>query len=187
MIKLNLVPSEILAKAHQKQQMLQVAAAGVAVLGLIGLISAGHFYKLKSLENTLAADNAKLKKLQVIVDKVEELERTAAAVRARLNVIVDLLKGRTLYPHFMSDFVRSVPLGVRVRSVAAAGGGSTAGPLKLTMAAESKTNEDIAGWVKNMETSGLFTNAELGPVTAAGANETKLLSFTMTVVYTPKL
>jgi Tfp pilus assembly protein PilN len=185
MIKVNLVPAEILAKAEQKQQMLQAAAAGVVVLAVIALVSMSHYYKLESIEKKLAKQQSDLKKLEVIVAKVEELERTAAAVRARLNVITDLLKSRPLYPYFMSDFVRSVPTGVRVKALTTAGGGSNAGPIKLNIQAEARTNEDIAEWVRRMEEMGRFSATELGPVqTLEGSN---INNFTMTSVYTAQL
>jgi Tfp pilus assembly protein PilN len=192
-IKINLVPAEILAKAAQKQQMLQAGAAGVALLVLLAMISAGHYFTLERLNRSLAEKNARLKKLEVIVAQVEELERTAAALRARLGVITDLLKGRTLYPYFMSDFVRSVPPGVRLKSVTTAGGGSAGGAIKLTMTAEGNTNDDIAVWMRKMEKfseaktegearpGGKFTNIELGPVNAGGQG----YNFSVTAIYQP--
>ena len=196
MIKVNLVPSDILAKAHQKQQVLQAAAAGVVALGLIALVSAGHFYTLQSLKSKLKVDQAKLKQLEAVVAQVEELERTAAAVRARLGVITDLLKGRTTYPYFMTDLARCVPQGVRVKSLTTAGGGSSAGPMKLTITAEALTNDSVADWLRRMEAfgdgkgpvgetrlPGKFSGVELGAVSAAAG----VYSFTVTAVYTPSL
>jgi len=186
MIKVNLVPAEILAKAQQRQRIIQAAAAGACAILLVLGVSLGHWMNLKRLETRLAKGTAELKRLEIIVAKVEELERTVGAVRTRLNVITDLLKSRPLYPYFMSDFARSVPLGVRVRSLSTSGGGSGGSPLRLTMAAESRTNEDIASWVKRLEASGRFANVELGPVTSAGGAE-PVYSFTLTSVYTPSL
>ena len=186
MIKVNLVPPEILAKARQRQQALQAAAAGVALALVIVGASLVHFVGLKRLEGRLAVGQAELKKLEVIVAKVEELERTVNAVRARLNVITDLLKGRPLYSYFMSDLVRSVPSGVRIRTLGTEGGGSSAVPLKLTMSAESRTHEDIAAWTRKMEELGKFSTIELGPVTTVEGAE-KLFTFSMTAVYTPTL
>jgi Tfp pilus assembly protein PilN len=183
MIKVNLVPADILAKAQQKQQALQAAALGVLVLIIVTMVSIGHYYRLNRLEHTLAIDNIELKKLEVIVAKVEELEKTAAAVRARLNVITDLLKGRPLYPYFMSDFVKSVPSGIRVKTLTTSGGGSAAGALKLSMGAQARTNEEIAAWVRKMEETGRFSAVELGPVTSDGS----LYTFSLTSTYTPQL
>lgn len=185
MTKINLVPAELLAKAKQKQQVLQAAAIGAMVLVLVLLVSVGHYFRLTRLESQLAKQQETLKKLEVIVAKVEELERQASAVRSRLKVVNDLLKGRQLYPVFMSDFVRSVPPGVRVKTLNTSGGGSSVGPVKLVMTAEAVSDEDIAAWVKRMEASGRFSGAELGAIT--GSATERLFSFSLTVVYTPAL
>lgn len=186
MIKVNLVPSEILAKSEQKHRALQAGVVGFLLVLLVIGISFLHWFKLERLEKTLAEDAVKLKKLEVIVAKVEQLEREAKAVRDRLAVIETLLKGRSLYPYFMSDFVRSVPLGVRVKTLTTTGGGSAASPLRLSIAAESRSNEDIAGWVRKMEDSGKFLNVELGGVTGTEGAE-RVYNFTLTTLYTPTL
>lgn len=157
MIKVNLVPAEILAKAQQKQQMLQVLAAGVLGLLVVIAISFGHWYSLKRLQIKYESDQAELRKLEVIVAKVEELEKTAQALKARFNVIKDLLRARRLYPHFMSDFARSVPSGVWVKSLSTMGGGSDGSPVKLAIGAEARSGRDIADWVATM--SGMQANA----------------------------
>ena len=183
MIKINLVPAEILAKAAQRQQVMQATAVGIVAAVFIAIASAAHYWRLTRLEGQLAYDQGELKKLQVIVDQVEELEKTAQAVRARLNVINDLLKGRPLYPRFMADFVRSVPAGVQIKTLNTTGGGSAASPVKLTITAQARTEEDIALWTRKMAESGRFSSVELGPVTEA----TESYSFTMTSTYTPQL
>ncbi|MBI5630355.1 MAG: PilN domain-containing protein [Elusimicrobia bacterium] len=186
MIKINLVPAEILAKAQQKQQMIQAGVGAGFILLLVVGISVAHWFKLKRLERHAATQQAQLKKLEVVVAKVEELEKTAGAVRSRLSVITDLLKGRPLYPYFMSDFVRSVPMGVRVKSLSTSGGGSAAGPLKISLSADSRSNEDIAAWIKKLEQSGRFGQVEMGPVTAVDGAE-RVYTFTLISVYTPQL
>lgn len=64
MIKINLVPAEILAKAHQRQQNLQVAAAVVLVLAVVVMISLGHYWSLTKLEGQLGEDNLRLEELK---------------------------------------------------------------------------------------------------------------------------
>lgn len=182
MIKINLVPPELIAKARQRQQAAQAAVFGGIVLVIVLLISLFHYARLMSLQSDLADREAEFKRLEAIVAKVEELEKTAGALKARLGVINDLLKGRPAYPVFMSDLARVVPSGVTLRSVTTTGGSTT--PMKLNFAAESRSSQDIAAWVKNMEANGKFTNLELGPVSAAATGS---LTFTMTGIYTPKL
>jgi Tfp pilus assembly protein PilN len=184
MIKINLVPAELLAKARQKQQLMQAAAGGVVVACFVALLSMAHYWSLARVDRQLAYDQAELKKLQTIVNQVEELEKTAAAVRSRLNVINDLLKGRALYPRFMADFVRSVPLGVHIKGLSTTGGGSNAAPVKLSVNGEARSPQDVADWSRKMSESGYFSNIELGSISAAA---TAGYTFSLTSIYTPHL
>lgn len=184
MIKINLVPAEILAKARQKQQVVQITVIAVVAAVLIAGVSLMHFLKAGRLEAKLRENEAELAKLAVVVEKVKELERTASAVRARLKVINDLLKGRALYPFFMSDFTKTVPAAVWVKNLSTTSSGVT---IKLNISAESPTSEDIAGWIKAMDQSGKFSNTEMGPVSTSEGDSGKVYSFTLTTLYTAKL
>ena len=180
MIKVNLVPSELLAKAKQRQLLLQGAVIGSLMALVLVVVSFGHWYGKHALEITLAADEAELKRLDRVVKQVEELEKAAAAVRARLNVIEDLLLGRAFYPIFMSEFAKSVPPGIKVNSMNT--GASTPGTIRLAVNAVANYNEDIAAWVKTLEKNVRFGSVELGPVSASGTQ----FNFGMTAMYTSK-
>lgn len=180
MIKVNLVPAELLAKAKQRQLLLQGAVLGSLLLLVLSVVSFGHWYGKHALEITLAADESELKRLDRVVKQVEELEKAAAAVRARLNVIESLLLGRAYYPIFMSEFAKSVPAGIKVNSMNTSG--LNPGTIKLSIAAIANSNEDIAAWVKTLEKNAKFATIELGPVTAAGAQ----YNFAITATYTSK-
>ena len=144
------------------------------------VVSFGHWYGKHTLEITLIADENELKRLDAVVKQVEELEKAAAAVRARLNVIEDLLLGRAYYPIFMSEFARSVPPGVRVNSMGTAAG--TPGTVKLSIAAVASSNEEIAAWIKTMEKNPKFTMIELGAVAVSGTS----YNFALSAMYTSK-
>lgn len=182
MIKVNLVPAEILAKARQKQLMLQAAVIGGLLAVVLALVSLGHWFGLLRLESDFSYKEAKLKKLSAIVAQVEELEKAAAAVRARLGVIEDLLKGRSFYPIFMSEFARTVPAGVRVTQLNTSTVGNNG--LKMSVSATASTNEDVAAWIKALEADSHFAGVELGAVTSGGP---RIHTFTVTATYTIKL
>jgi Tfp pilus assembly protein PilN len=180
MIKVNLVPAEILAKAKQRQMLVQGAVLGSLMALVLVVVSFGHWYGKHTLEITLSVDEAELKRLDRVVKQVEELEKAAAAVRARLNVIEDLLLGRAYYPVFMSEFARSVPAGVKVNTL----GTSTAAPgtIKLSISAIANSNEEIAAWVKTLEKNPKFAMIELGAVSVSGTS----YNFAVTATYTSK-
>jgi|CXWL01.1.fsa_nt_gi Tfp pilus assembly protein PilN len=183
MIKVNLVPSELLAKAKQRQLVLQAAFIGGFLLCVLAGFSVYHWYGKHSLEQQLIGNEAELQRLDAIVKQVEELEKAASAVRSRLAVIEDLLLGRSYYPIFMSEFARTVPAGVRVISMATTS--QAPGSIKLTISAVSNSNEDIAAWVKTMEKNVKFGAVELGNVASAGAG-TGQYNFALTASYTSK-
>jgi Tfp pilus assembly protein PilN len=112
MIKVNLVPQEILDKEIQRHRMMQVGVVA-AIIGvmLIG-VSFSHYRHKTAVIAQLEEENKTLKHFQDIVDKVNAFEAKAAAVRARLNVMNDLIKSRELYPIFMVDIIESFPDGV---------------------------------------------------------------------------
>ncbi|OGS36418.1 MAG: hypothetical protein A2506_08205 [Elusimicrobia bacterium RIFOXYD12_FULL_66_9] len=182
MIKINLVPAEILAKARQKQLMLQAAVVGGLLAMVLVLVSLGHWFGLLRLESDFSYKESKLKKLSAIVAQVEELEKASAAVRARLGVIEDLLKGRSFYPIFMSEFARTVPSGVRIVQMNTTTVGNNG--LKLSVSATATSNEHVAAWIKTLEADSHFAGVELGAVNASGAN---LRTFSVVATYTIKL
>jgi Tfp pilus assembly protein PilN len=180
MIKVNLVPADILAKARQRQLMLQGAVVAGGLVVMLAAISLVHWYGIYSLRSHLSYQEAELRRLDAIVKQVEELEKAANAVRARLGVIEDLLRGRSYYPVFMSDFARGVPPGVRVVSMNTAGAGP--GAIKLTITAFGNSNDDVAAFARRLEENPKFTAVELGAVSASGTG----FNFGITTTYTSK-
>ena len=183
MIKVNLVPSDILAKAQQRQQVFQLGVVGAGVLVLVALVSVAHFSKAVQLEGAQKQQEAEYAKWQEEVKLIENLERQAAELRKRLTVVSDLLKGRPLYAKFMTDVVKTMPGGVWVKSITTSSAGNT---VKVQMGAEATSPEEIREWVRRMDGSGRFTAVEIGAVTASSALP-RIFSFNMTGTYTAEL
>lgn len=182
MIKVNLVPGEILGKARQRQLALQASVVGGLLAIVLIIVSVVHWFGLHVLQSDFSYKQSKLQKLSAIVSQVEELEKESAAVHARLGVVENLLKGRAFYPLFMSEFAHTVPAGVRVTQLTTVIQPNSA--VKLSISAVASANEEVAAWMRALEKNGRFANVELGPVTAAGPRQ---YSFTISTVYTLKL
>jgi type IV pilus assembly protein PilN len=180
MIKINLVPQEILDKELERQRGIQASAA-VGLLGVVLLVvSMSHYYKSVRLEKILKEDQAKFDKLQAIVAKVEELERTVQAVRSRLNVMQDLLVNRPLYPRFMEDLLRTLPPGVWLTGMTSTADGNG---LKVGMSSKALTSEDVAQWLRTLGKSDVFKEPALtGPITV---DVDRTNTFSMSAKYTP--
>ncbi|MBI5625291.1 MAG: PilN domain-containing protein [Elusimicrobia bacterium] len=180
MIKVNLVPADILAKAAQKQQMFQLGVVGVGVLLVVAMVSVGHFTKAVRLEADQKGLETEYAKWQEEVRLIEDLQRQVAELRRRLDVVNSLLKGRPLYAKFMTDVVKTIPGGVWVKSMSTS---STMSTVKMIAQAESSSPEEIREWVRRMEGSGRFGPVEIGAVTSADVLP-KTFAFSMTTTYT---
>jgi Tfp pilus assembly protein PilN len=181
MIKVNLVPAEILAKARQRQLILQATLVGGALAVVVVIISIFHWAGLHSLQSDYAVKESKLKDLRAVVAQVEDLEKASEAVRSRLGVIESLLKGRAFYPLFMSEFARTVPGGVKVNNLTTTT--QPGGSVKLGIGATADSSDDVANWMRTLEKNNHFDKVELGPVSASG----RQYNFTISTIYTLKL
>lgn len=182
MIRINLVPENVLAKEAGKARIVQFAILGGLVLVLVAGVSVHHWWKKHKVIMALEETKLQLKKLEEIVKQVEELERTQGIVKARLAEVVTLSKGRPLYPYFMEDVARTLPQGVWLTQLGTtpAGGGAL---LKVLATASSRSHEDIADWIRSLEGSGRFDTVELGAVSGAASAAGGVFNFTLTANY----
>ncbi len=185
MIKINLIPSEIIEKVQQRQRTIQIAfASTILVLMLIG-VSAARWMTVQGLEKDLAFNEQELKRLASLVAMVEDLKRRKASLESRLGVVTGLLRGRPAYPYFMSDFTKTVPGGVRVKTLSTIGGGNS--PISLSLQADAAKPEDIQSWIKKLIDTGQFSNVTMGDVTTKKEDGRFIRSFSLTTVYKPNL
>jgi len=215
MIKINLIPGEILADQEKKLRMLQAGAAASVLAFIIALVSAWRWNTEHSLEVRRETVRIELNKVNEKVKKVEEFEKTLAAVQSRLDVINNLLKGRLLNPYFMEDFARSLVSGVWVTSMVTSNQGQG---LKLTVQARALEKDQIANWLRTLESYGntvdsattttpapapkpgapagpkakpvpnRFTDIELGGINAVTEDGKQIFNFSVTLTYqNPKL
>lgn len=185
MIKINLVPQEILDKEVARQRVLQASAGGIAAAILLASVSGAHYWRGVSLEKKLKTDKVELDRLQKIVAQVEELEQKATQVRARLNVVVDLMKYRALYPRFMEDLSATLPSGVWLTNLTTSGDQKG---LTLSLSCSGVSSESAAEVLRAFDAGGKFKEPVLqggitvsAPGTGTGAGST----FNLTVKYIP--
>lgn len=181
MIRINLVPQEILDRELQRQRAAQAGVAGCLALVVVLGASLAHWSRAGRLERHLAERLKELDRLKVIVAEVEQLESTANAVKARLAVITELVKGRPLYPYFMADFARTLPPGVWLSSLGTSDKGGN--QLGVNAAALASSSEDVSAWLRTLERSGKFQEPALSAVSISDRDGTKVHSFSITTTY----
>lgn len=179
MIKVNLVPVEFLDRELQKQRLAQVSVVA-GFLGLVFLgVSFSHYYKGVTLAKRLAEAEVEFKRLEAIVKQVEELEAKAKAVKARLDVIQDLLVARSFYPRFMTELLKNLGDGVWLTALSAAG---TPADLGVSMSCQAAGTLAATAWLRQLQQSPIFKDPVLGPLALAADG---LVTFPMNVRYRP--
>lgn len=192
MIKINLVPPEILARERQRMRVIQLSVvAGCAVAVVVGM-TGWHLHQESRSETELAAVQKEYKdKWADIGSKLDKRKQDVDALKTRLGVITDLLKGRALYPHFMVDVSRTMPADAWLTQIT-----TTRDPgkntLKVSLAAGTSSAQSIPRWLRTLmqpATFGTFGEPTITPINVTEDAETngKRYEFTLTMTYTPKL
>ncbi|MBI4423320.1 MAG: PilN domain-containing protein [Elusimicrobia bacterium] len=181
MIRVNLVPRELLDREVQRQRVLQASVVGIAVALVVVGVSVGHWYRASKFEAQLGELNKEYDKLAKIVAQVEELERTANAVRVRLGVIQGLLKGRPLYPYFMADLLTTMPPGVWLTGLTTSQ--KEPNTLAVTLPATANSSEGVSQWLRNLAETGQWEDPKLSAISVSNAADSKTYSFSLTTIY----
>ena len=117
MIRINLLPREIYIEDAKRQ----VKAIGASLVGAVVVIMLGLYALQYNAQHRAEAKNVELntelRKYQAIVDQVNELEQTRNLLRARRDVIKQLLVGRLIYPKFFEDFMALLPSEIWVSGI----------------------------------------------------------------------
>jgi type IV pilus assembly protein PilN len=185
MIRVNLAPPELLDKEIAQQRTVQVGIAAGAVAVLIAGVSLFHHKSAVKWEKLLQADEAEFDRLQKIVAQVEELEQKAKHMRTQLATISDLRKSRAVYPRFMEDLLKLLPPGVWLTNLSTVS--DPAGTvLSVSISCKSGTSEDVAVFLRTLETSDRFKDGQLSGGITVNVLPTAVENvFNMTMKYSP--
>ena len=186
MIRINLLPREIYIEDARRQ----IKSIGIAVVFFVIAVMLGIYlwqFNVQHREEARNVElNTELKKYQAIVDQVSELEQTRNLLRARRDVIQQLLIGRLIYPKFFEDFMALLPSEIWVANI-----GTTLdsqGVMSVTVTAQSLSNFAIADWLTNLQSSPLCSDVKLGTISSQEQGEGKatVLGFSITFRYLKK-
>lgn len=183
MIRINLLPPEVHAAAVRKQMsVLGGILGGLAVLGMLGFWGT-RLVRANELEKQLEDANVELRKLQDIVDRVNQLEQTRNQLQARRDVIRQLVKGQLVYPKFFEDFMALIPSEVWLTNMNT--NSDPSGAMNITATAQSLSNFAIADWITNLQKSPLCSNVNLGTISTqeVGEDMPPILSFSVSFRY----
>ncbi len=187
MTRINLLPPERLAKLRQKLYVRGGALAAMALVAAFFVADAVHAATARRLAQIAANQDDQIAAIQGLDVQIKAAKRALKAYQDRIADIKNLRKVRRFYPTFLSDFVRSVPEGVTVKTLQTLGGGTQAAPLKVEITASVSGFVDVLAWIVAMEALH-FSNLDLaGPLSASGTGPDQRLEVKIGGRYAPAL
>ena len=171
MARINLLPwRETQRKRRQRQFGILTVVAVVATLAL-GL--AVHFHA----ERLIAAQEARNAFLQREIDQlnrkikeIEELEKTKAALLARMEVIQQLQQSRPEVVHLFDEIVETLPEGVFLTKVEQTG-------RQVVVEGRAQSNARVSALMRNIEASAWIADPRLLLIEAKDKTGTGLSHF----------
>jgi type IV pilus assembly protein PilN len=140
----------------QKQQQFAVVTAGTAILG--GLLILLAHMQIDGLINNQNQRNQFLEQEIATLDKkiakIKELEKTKAALLARMDIIQQLQHSRPQSVHLMDQLVYSLPDGVYLNKISQKGSA-------LTFSGIAQSNARVSAYMRNIDNSDWMTRPKL--------------------------
>lgn len=183
MIRINLLPAASDAGPTPLNPAWLMGAA--ALLPMVFLIPF-HLNRVaarKDLQKEAARLKSDLDRFQSIVAQVEALEAAKVQLTNRKNVIQQLESERLRYPQFMDDFSKLLPGNLWLTNLTTVVQPAN-NTLQVGMDITALDNYAVADLISNLETSQIFTEVDLGPLTAAQqANGGQTIAFHINATY----
>ncbi len=181
MARINLLPWREELRRERQQQFL-MSLLMTAVLGVILVFLVGFVYDTKIKHQQFRNDlvRGEIRKLEVRIKKIDQLERTRARLISRKRVIEQLQASRSATVELLDSLAKSIPVGVTLASVRQQG-------LKLALTGSSQSNARVSAYLRELDESELFRNPQLEFVrtTNQPASNTEAHNFSIVVNLRP--
>jgi type IV pilus assembly protein PilN len=140
----------------QKQQQFAVVSAGTAIMGAL-LVLLAHMQMSALIDNQNQRNQFLQKEIAELdsrIAKIKDLEKTKAALLARMEIIQQLQHSRPRTVHLMDQLVYTLPDGVYLDRISQTGEA-------LTLSGVAQSNARVSAYMRNIDTSQWMKNPKL--------------------------
>ena len=181
MIRINLLPAELESAPSQMSPAIPLSIAVIIPALILAPIHVTHMATHKRLQTEAASLKSELDRYQPIIAQVEALESAKVQLTQRKSVIQQLETERLRYPQFFDDFLKLLPGNLWLTNLNTSGQGDMA--LTVNMDVVALDNYAIADLIANLETSQIFSEVDLGAISATQSPSGQTMSFHVTTIY----
>lgn len=183
MIRVNLLPPEIHVSEHKFNPSYVVAGVGGALVLFLIPVTATQYSRRSRLRAEYTSLESELDRYKPIVAQVEALEAAKSQLQQRKGIIQQLENERLRYPYFMEDFLKLMPGNLWLTNMVTTlpADGSSIG---LSVDVIALDHYAVADMVSNLETSQIFSDVDLGPITMTQTTTgSQSITFHVTTLY----
>ncbi len=175
MAKINLLPWRQERRQQKQKQfyaLLGVSGAFALAVAVAGIMFVGGLIDNQNRRNDLLTKE--IKALEVKIKEIENLEKQRASLLRRKQVIEELQASRSQMVHLFDELVRTIPDGVRLRSIKQSG-------QRLTLNGTAQSNARVSSYMRALQQSGWMSNPDLNIIEAKGGDRSMPYQFTLRV------
>ncbi len=173
MTEINLMPPVLVEKKKGQWRNVIIGIAVSAIILLFALWYAGIVMGVKQKEAKLEEITTRIAELQPYLAEIRRLEAEITEMKKRVDVIVQLDKGRFVWAHILDEMTICLPSGLWL-----SGFRNTAGT-DLDLEGSAFDNFSIANFMNNLMNSTSFTNITLGRIESMVINEYPIKIFSI--------
>jgi type IV pilus assembly protein PilN len=175
MAKINLLPWRADRRKQREREFYMMLGASVVAAVLAVLL---WVWWMGARIDNQDARNAYLKdqihQLDGKLEKIKDLEKTKSKLLSRKQIIEQLQASRTQMVHLFDELVKTVPDGVRLRSLKQTGD-------TLTLEGVAQSNASVANYMRNLDASPYLTRSDLKKTEAKGSDKRNRFEFALDV------
>ena len=173
MAHINLLPwREELRK--QKQQQFAVVSAGTAIVGgllvLLVHMQMGGLIEQQNQRNQYL--NTEISSLDKKIARIKDLEKTKAALLARMDIIQQLQHSRPQSVHLMDQLVYTMPDGVYLNKISQVGNA-------LTLSGIAQSNARVSAYMRNIDASEWMSKPKLDVIETKDGDQRRTAEFVL--------
>ncbi|MBR9791803.1 MAG: pilus assembly protein CpaD [Gammaproteobacteria bacterium] len=181
MAHVNLLPWREQRRQQQKQQYIVVLAFVAIMTGLlfwlIGQIIDTQISNQNSRNQYL---QTQITALESQIAEIKRIKESKSAIEQRMALIEQLQSSRNLAPQVLDELARIVPQGVSFNSLQRTGS-------SMQVRGTSESNNRLAEFMRQLETSKVFTSGELSSIVANTSATDSVSEFTLTFSITEQV
>jgi len=152
MARINLLPWR---EAERKRRQRELVAMTIAGLVATLMLAVGLHIQLEHLISSQESRNGflreEIKKVDVQIKEIQDLEKTKANLLSRMDVIQQLQRSRPEIVHLFDELVGTIPGGVFLTSVQQNG-------VTVVVEGHAQSNARVSAFMRNIEASAWITN-----------------------------